>query len=76
MIRGKHNAFLRMHIVLKLFTKPPDGKHHMLKNKLNKTEHKQTVKTKASKLKTVISDKRTAFLTLHVVFPVVPTPSC
>ena len=73
MIRGKHNAFLTMHIVLKLFTKPPDGKRHSSKTN---TEHKQTVKTKASKLKTIISEKRTAFLTLHVVFPVVQTPTC
>ena len=32
--------------------------------------------TKASKLKTMIRGKQNAFLTLHIVFPVVQTPRC
>ena len=44
-------------------------------SKTNNAEHKPTVKTKASKLETIISEKRTAFLTLQTVFSVVQTPT-
>jgi len=38
MIRGKNNGFLTLHIALKLFSKLPVGKHHMLKNKQHRTQ--------------------------------------
>ena len=37
-ISAKWTAFLTLHVVLKLFSKPVVGKHHMLKNKQHKTQ--------------------------------------